>query len=55
VCIGRPYAYALAIAGEAGVRELLANLIAELDLVIGLTGHRSVGELGPDALAGGGL
>ncbi|HEV2248985.1 MAG TPA: lactate 2-monooxygenase [Candidatus Limnocylindria bacterium] len=51
VCVGRPYAYALAAGGEAGVRELLANLIAELDLILGLTGHRSVAELGPDALS----
>jgi len=51
VCIGRPYAYALAIAGEAGVRELLANFIAELDLTVGLSGHRSVAELGPDSLS----
>jgi len=51
VCVGRPYAYALAIGGEAGVRELIQNLIAELDLTIGLAGHRSVGELGPELLA----
>jgi lactate 2-monooxygenase len=50
VCVGRPYVYALALAGEAGVRELLANLVAELDLTIGLSGMRSVGELRPDAL-----
>jgi lactate 2-monooxygenase len=50
VCVGRPYVYALALAGESGVRELLANLVAELDLTIGLSGIRSVGELRPDAL-----
>ena len=51
VCVGRPYAYALAVAGEAGVRELLENLIAELDLTLGLAGHRSFAELRPDALS----
>ncbi|HLZ47297.1 MAG TPA: alpha-hydroxy-acid oxidizing protein [Candidatus Limnocylindria bacterium] len=51
VCVGRPYAYALAAGGEVGVRELLANLIAELDLTLGLSGHRSVAELGPDSLS----
>ena len=51
VCVGRPYAYALAIAGEAGVRELIQNIIAELDLTIGLAGHRSVGDLGPESLS----
>ena len=45
VCIGRPYAYGLAIAGEAGVREVLENLIAEMDLTIGLLGCRSPCEV----------
>jgi isopentenyl diphosphate isomerase/L-lactate dehydrogenase-like FMN-dependent dehydrogenase len=51
VLVGRPYAYALAIAGEAGVRELLENLVGELDLTLGLSGRRSVADLGPDAIA----
>jgi len=45
VCVGRPYAYGLAIAGEAGVREVLANMIAELDLTLGLLGSASIAEL----------
>jgi len=45
VAIGRPYVYALALAGEAGVRELLRNTIAELDITLGLAGVRSVAEL----------
>jgi lactate 2-monooxygenase len=52
VGVGRPYAYALAIAGEAGVRELLQNLKADFDLTLGLSGCRSVAEIGPEALAG---
>jgi lactate 2-monooxygenase len=39
------------VAGEAGVREVIENVVAELDLSLGLTGHDSVGELGPQALA----
>jgi len=38
VCVGRPYAYGLAIAGEAGVRAVLSNMRAELDLTMGLAG-----------------
>lgn len=38
VCIGRPYAYGLAIAGEEGVREVVRNLCAEFDLTAGLAG-----------------
>ena len=52
VLLGRPYAYGLAIAGEVGVREVLRNLIAEFDLTMGLAGCASVGEIGPEALAG---
>jgi lactate 2-monooxygenase len=50
VGVGRPYVYGLALAGEAGVAEVLRNLLAEFDLILGLSGHRSVAELGPDAL-----
>ncbi|MEO7520837.1 MAG: alpha-hydroxy-acid oxidizing protein, partial [Gemmatimonas sp.] len=42
VLIGRPYVYGLAIAGEAGVREVLANIRAEFDLTMGLAGCTSV-------------
>jgi lactate 2-monooxygenase len=50
VLIGRPYVYALAIAGRDGVRDLLLNLAADFDLTMGLAGCRSVAEIGPDAL-----
>jgi len=50
VAIGRPYAYGLGIAGEAGVREVLRNVLAELDITLGLSGHTAVGDVGPDAL-----
>lgn len=46
VCLGRPYAYGLAIAGEAGVREVIRNTIAELDLTLGLAGCDSVTGIG---------
>lgn len=45
VLLGRPYVYGLAIAGEAGVREVLLNLLADFDLAVGLSGCTSVGEL----------
>ena len=50
VGIGRPYAYGLAVAGETGVREVVRNHIAELDLTMALAGHRSIAEIGPDSL-----
>jgi lactate 2-monooxygenase len=45
VAIGRPYAYGLAVAGEDGVREVMRNILAELDITLGLSGHTAVAEL----------
>jgi isopentenyl diphosphate isomerase/L-lactate dehydrogenase-like FMN-dependent dehydrogenase len=50
VLLGRPYAYGLAIAGEDGVRQVVQDIMAELDLTMGLAGHRAVRALTPDAL-----
>jgi lactate 2-monooxygenase len=50
VLLGRPYVYGLAIAGEDGVREVIRNVVAELDLTLALCGITSVGELGPHCL-----
>jgi len=50
VLIGRPYAYGLAIAGQAGVGEVIANFTADFDLTLGLAGCRSVEEVGMEAL-----
>jgi L-lactate dehydrogenase (cytochrome) len=44
VLIGRPWIYGLAANGAAGVRDVLQNLIAELDLTLGLTGCTSIDE-----------
>ena len=50
VCIGRPYVYGLALAGEAGVAEVIRNLLAEFDLTMGLSGCRSPAGLTRDRL-----
>ena len=54
VCLGRPYVYGLAIAGEVGVREVIANVLAEFDLTMGLAGCRSVREIGRKSVASAG-
>ncbi|HUX22274.1 MAG TPA: alpha-hydroxy-acid oxidizing protein, partial [Spirochaetia bacterium] len=51
VCIGRPYVYALAAAGERGVRELIENLLAELELTMALAGCAKIAEIGRDHLS----
>ncbi|HEX5972377.1 MAG TPA: alpha-hydroxy-acid oxidizing protein [Gemmatimonadaceae bacterium] len=48
--IGRPYAYGLALGGEAGVREVLGNIMAELELTMALAGCASLADIGRDAL-----
>ena len=53
VLFGRPYAYALAVAGEAGVRHALRCLLADLDLELGLCGRASMAEVEASLLAEG--
>jgi isopentenyl diphosphate isomerase/L-lactate dehydrogenase-like FMN-dependent dehydrogenase len=50
VLVGRPYCFGLGIAGEAGVREVLQNFIADFDITLGLAGCKSVAEIGADCL-----
>jgi lactate 2-monooxygenase len=52
VAIGRPYIYGLALGGRDGVRDVLANIVAELDLTMGLSGVGSVAQIGPELLQG---
>ena len=50
VTVGRPHVYGLALDGAEGVQAVLENLVAELDLTLGLIGVRSIDELTPAAL-----
>jgi lactate 2-monooxygenase len=52
VLIGRPWVYGLALGGRDGVREVIANLIAELDLTLGLAGCPNVRDVGQITLVG---
>lgn len=45
VCIGRPYVYGLALAGEKGVYAVLRNLLAEFELTMGLAGCSRISEI----------
>jgi lactate 2-monooxygenase len=51
VLLGRLYIYGLAVAGEQGVRDVVQNFIADLDITLGLCGCASVRELYPAMLA----
>ncbi len=50
VCVGRPYAYGLALAGQQGVEEVLANLMAEFELTMALAGCKDLNEITPSTL-----
>jgi len=45
VLVGRPYCFGLAVGGEHGVRDVMANLIADFDLTLGLAGYNSCSEV----------
>jgi lactate 2-monooxygenase len=50
VCLGRPYMWGLALAGQAGVEQVLRCLLAELDLTLALSGHTEIAQLERSAL-----
>ena len=45
VCLGRPFLWGLAVDGEAGVAAVIDNVVAELDLAMGLAGVADVKAL----------
>ena len=50
VFVGRPFVYAAAIAGEAGVSHAINILSAEINRDMGLLGINALGEMRPDRL-----
>jgi len=50
VLVGRPWAWAVAARGEAGVRHMLEGLKADIDTALGLTGHTSLADVDGTAL-----
>lgn len=50
VLLGRPYAYALAVAGQQGVEEYIRNVRADFQLTMALSGYRSISEVSKSSL-----
>ncbi len=48
--LGRAYVYGLGLAGQAGVRQVVEDVVGEFDLTLGLTGHTAVDQLSPEVL-----
>jgi isopentenyl diphosphate isomerase/L-lactate dehydrogenase-like FMN-dependent dehydrogenase len=51
VLLARLYIWGLAVAGQEGVRDVVENFLADLDLTMGLAGFRSIGDLQPSILS----
>ena len=49
--LGRPYAYGLAVGGQAGVEAVIRELAADLDVTLALMGGRAARELDRSAVA----
>lgn len=50
VMVGRPYLYALAVAGPAGVAHVLHLLRCEFEVAMVLTGCRTLADIGPQVI-----
>src|SRR5690606_30222154 len=48
--LGRPHVYGLALDGAAGVSAVIDNVVAELDLTMGLVGAASIADITRDLL-----
>jgi lactate 2-monooxygenase len=51
ILLGRLYTWGLGVAGEQGVRDVVLNLLADLDLTLALSGHTSCRALDVSALS----
>jgi lactate 2-monooxygenase len=52
VCIGRPYVYGLALAGERGVYEVVRNYMADFELTMALAGCKHTLEIQKEMIIG---
>jgi lactate 2-monooxygenase len=50
VLVGRPCMYGLAVSGERGVKEVLQNILADMDITMALAGEKAVRELNKSIL-----
>ena len=50
VAIGRPYAYALAVGGQAGIEHVVRCLLAEIDLTMAIDGYPTIADLKKEAI-----
>jgi isopentenyl diphosphate isomerase/L-lactate dehydrogenase-like FMN-dependent dehydrogenase len=51
VLIGRPYAYALAVAGRQGVKQVIEHFIAETELQLAISGRSAIRDVDASLVA----
>ena len=51
VCLGRPYVYGLALAGEQGVKEVVQNTLADFEMTMALAGCQRIAEITAETLS----
>ncbi|MBK8449739.1 MAG: alpha-hydroxy-acid oxidizing protein [Saprospiraceae bacterium] len=51
VCLGRPYAYALAINGHQGVIEYVQNMASELSIAMSLVGCKTIDDISENLIS----
>lgn len=50
VLVARPWVWGLALAGQAGVEQVVKGLLADLDLTLAMCGIADVADIGPELL-----
>ena len=45
ITVGRPYIYGLMIDGETGVEQVIRSTLADLEITLGLSGYKNLGEV----------
>ena len=45
LAVGRPYIYGLMIDGETGVEQVIRSTLADLEITLGLSGYKNLGEV----------
>ena len=43
--VGRPFIYGLAVAGEDGVEQVIRDILADLEITLGLSGYKNLDEI----------
>ena len=43
--VGRPFLYGAVVSGQAGIEQVIKDILAELDITLGLSGYKNLDEI----------